>query len=142
MIQLQLSYKTTIIGLSEYLDNSNDWMLQLASIHENSNELHSVLKESAQFSRQLNLDMNNRNINKLAPTKSLWDFSVQTNRTIQANRLDIIVKDKTNNTCLLIDMSVPLDKNVLQKCLRNSPNIKTWRLKLERCGTSKQRPFH
>ena len=45
----------------------------------------------------------------------LWDFSVHTDRTIQTNRRNIIVKDKTNNTCLLIDMSVPSDKNVTAK---------------------------
>ena len=41
----------------------------------------------------------------------LWDFQIQTNRTIQANRPDIVVKDFLNNVCYLIDMSVPSDKN-------------------------------
>eukprot|EP00795_Rhopilema_esculentum_P008080 gene8080-13995_t len=67
MIQLELSYKTTTIGLSEYLENSDDWMLQLVNKHENSNKLHSVLKESAKFSWQLNLDTDNRNLNQLTP---------------------------------------------------------------------------
>ena len=42
----------------------------------------------------------------------LWDFPIHTDRTIQANRPDIVIKGKRNNTCLLIDMSVPSDNNV------------------------------
>ena len=45
MIQLEMSYKTTAIGLAEYLDNSDDWMLQLVNLHENTKKLHSVFKE-------------------------------------------------------------------------------------------------
>ena len=45
MIQLEVSYKTTTIGLAEYLGNSDDWTLQLVNLHENTKKLHSVFKE-------------------------------------------------------------------------------------------------
>ena len=45
----------------------------------------------------------------------LWDFPIHTDRTIQANRPDIVVKDKQEKTCLNIEMSVPSDKNVSAK---------------------------
>ena len=45
----------------------------------------------------------------------LWDFPLRTDRTIQANRLDIIIKDKQNKTCKLIDVSVPSDSNISAK---------------------------
>ena len=45
----------------------------------------------------------------------LWDFSIHTDRTIQANRPDIVVKDMKGKTCLLIDMAVPADKNIANK---------------------------
>ena len=45
----------------------------------------------------------------------LWDFPLRTDRTIQANRLDIIIKDKQNKTCKLIDVSVPSDSNIFAK---------------------------
>jgi len=45
----------------------------------------------------------------------LWDFSIHTDRTIQANRPDIVIKDKVKRTCQLIDMSVPSDNNVSAK---------------------------
>ena len=42
----------------------------------------------------------------------LWDFPDRTDRTIQANRPDIIIKHKQNKTCQLIDMSMPSDSNI------------------------------
>ena len=45
----------------------------------------------------------------------LWDFPIHTDRTIQANGPDIVIKDKRNNTCLPIDMSVPSDNNFAAK---------------------------
>ena len=45
----------------------------------------------------------------------LWDFSIRTDRTIQANRSDIVIKHKQNKTCKLIDMSVPSDSNISAK---------------------------
>ena len=45
----------------------------------------------------------------------LWDFPIRTDRTIQANRPDIIIKHKQNKTCQLIDMSVSSDSNISAK---------------------------
>ena len=45
----------------------------------------------------------------------LWDFSVHTDRTIKANRPDIIIKDRKKKQCLLIDMTIPSDKNISLK---------------------------
>ena len=41
----------------------------------------------------------------------LWDMPIHTDRTIAANRLDIVLKNKRDKTCLLIDMTIPLDTN-------------------------------
>ena len=45
----------------------------------------------------------------------LWDFLIDTDRTIQANRLDNIVQDRIAKTCLLIGMSIPTDQNIAAK---------------------------
>ena len=45
----------------------------------------------------------------------LWDFPIRTDRTIQANRPDIIIKHKQNKTYQLTDMSVPLHSNISAK---------------------------
>ena len=42
----------------------------------------------------------------------LWNFPIHTDRTINANKPDIVVKDKLKNTCQLIEISVPMDRNV------------------------------
>jgi len=59
MIQLELSYKTSTIGLCKYLESTQDWMLKLVNLHEQNKKLHSVTKESHKFSRELDLDLQN-----------------------------------------------------------------------------------
>ena len=46
MIQLELSLKTTTIGLQKYLETSKDWMLQLVNIHEQGKKMHSIKKDT------------------------------------------------------------------------------------------------
>ena len=57
MIQLELSYNTSTVGLSQYLRNSQDWMLKLVTSRENTKKLHSIIKDSEQFSRELGIEM-------------------------------------------------------------------------------------
>ena len=45
----------------------------------------------------------------------LWDMPVNTDREIKANRPDIIIKNKEEKTCLMIDMTVPSERNVTIK---------------------------
>ena len=45
----------------------------------------------------------------------LWDFTIHTDRSVKANRPDITVKDHKEKTCLLIDMTVPSDRNISLK---------------------------
>ena len=56
MTQLELSYKTSTIGLLGYLNLSDDWMLQLALKHEKE-KVHSVVKEAREFEREIDLDL-------------------------------------------------------------------------------------
>ena len=45
----------------------------------------------------------------------LWNVPIITDREIKCNRPDIVIKDKTNRTCYLIDFTVPNDNNVSVK---------------------------
>lgn len=49
----------------------------------------------------------------------LWDYTIFTDRKIEASRSDSIVKNrkekKQNKTCLLIDMACPADCNIATK---------------------------
>ena len=40
LIQLEMSYKTTTIGLDTYIQNNYDWMIQLVNQHERNKKLH------------------------------------------------------------------------------------------------------
>ena len=45
----------------------------------------------------------------------LWNQAVHTDREVTANRPDIIIKNKKEKTCTLIDVAIPADGNVVQK---------------------------
>jgi len=45
----------------------------------------------------------------------LWNQAVHTEREVTANSPDIIIKNKKEKTCTLIDVAIPADRNVVQK---------------------------
>jgi hypothetical protein len=44
-----------------------------------------------------------------------YEIKKYTDREVMANRPDIIMKNRKEKTCLLIDVAIPADRNVLQK---------------------------
>jgi len=46
---------------------------------------------------------------------TLWNQKVQTGRTIPNNKLDIIMSDNEKGTCMLIDVAISGDRNVIKK---------------------------
>ena len=62
----------------------------------------------------------------------MWDMPVNTDRTITANRPDIIVKDSVNSTCKLIDMTVPSDRNIALKETEKKCKYKDLELEIQR----------
>jgi hypothetical protein len=45
----------------------------------------------------------------------LWNQQVQTDRTIPNNKPDIIIWDNEKGICVLIDVAIPGDRNVIKK---------------------------
>ena len=45
----------------------------------------------------------------------LWNQAVHTDREVTANWPDIIIKNKKEKTCTLIDVAIPADRSVVQK---------------------------
>ena len=72
----------------------------------------------------------------------LWDFAIHTDRKIDANRPDIIIKDFKERTCTMLDVTVPADKNFslkeFDKLFKYKDLgievIKTWKLKTKTTG--------
>jgi hypothetical protein len=62
----------------------------------------------------------------------LWDMPITTDREIKANRPDIVIKDHNNKTCLLIDMTIPSDRNVGLKEFEKLSKYKDLELEIQR----------
>jgi hypothetical protein len=45
----------------------------------------------------------------------LWNQQLQNNRTIPNNKPDIIIRDNEKGTCMLIDVAISGDGNVIKK---------------------------
>ena len=61
-------------------------------------------------------------------THNMWDMPVNTDRTITANRPDIIIKDSVNSTCKLI----PSDRNIAPKEIEKKSKYKDLELEIKR----------
>ena len=57
---------------------------------------------------------------------------INTDRTITANRPDIIIKDSVNSNCKLIDMSIPSDRNIALKEIEKKSKYKNLELEIQR----------
>ena len=62
----------------------------------------------------------------------LWNFTIHTDRTIDANRPDIVIKDFNNRTCQLIDMTCPMDCNVSKKEFKKLATYKDLQIEVTR----------
>jgi len=45
----------------------------------------------------------------------MWNQKVQTDRTIPNNKSDIIIRDNEKRTCMLKDVAILGDRNVIKK---------------------------
>jgi Uma2 family endonuclease len=62
----------------------------------------------------------------------LWNQGIQTDREVLANRHDIIIKNKKEKPCLLIDVAIPSDKNVIQKEAEKKLRYKNLSIEIQR----------
>ena len=62
----------------------------------------------------------------------LWDMPIHTDRTMAANRPDIVLKNKKDKICLLIDMTVSLDTNTSVKATQKFTKYKDLEIEVER----------
>ena len=53
----------------------------------------------------------------------LWNQQVQTDRTIPNNKPDIIICDNEKRTCMLIDVAISGDRNMIKKRRREYSKI-------------------
>ena len=95
MTQLELSYKTSTIGVFLYLSLSDGWMLQLALKHEKEKGSHSVVKEAKKFAHEIYLDLET-------------EFDGEIKNTENAQKLKRIAKEKGKKAIVSAWKSKPL----------------------------------
>ncbi len=62
----------------------------------------------------------------------IWDMQIQTDHYISANKPDIIVKNKVKKFCMIIDIAVPSDYNVVQKKAEKKTKYKALEIEIKR----------
>ena len=67
----------------------------------------------------------------------LWDLPIQTDRTIHANRPDIVIREKSNKSCTMLDVSIPSDKNTSLKTFEKLSKYKDLEIEIERSWKEK-----
>ena len=70
LIQTELTYKTTTIGLHKYLQTTKDRMIELVRKYENSKKPYSIAKESRKYMRESNIEEQEELNQDLAPAKA------------------------------------------------------------------------
>ena len=67
----------------------------------------------------------------------LWDFSIQTDHVIKDRRPDLVVVDKKERSCKIIDFAIPGDSRIEETEKDKTENIKTWEGSYRRHGMLK-----
>jgi hypothetical protein len=62
----------------------------------------------------------------------LWNQQVQTDRTIPNNKPDITILDNEKRTCMLIDVAIPGDRNVIKKKAEKISKYKDLAIEIQR----------
>ena len=69
----------------------------------------------------------------------LWNQQVQTDRTIPNNKPDIIIGDNEKGTCMLIDVAISGDRNVIKKEAEKILKYKDLTIEIQRMWKVKTR---
>jgi hypothetical protein len=65
-------------------------------------------------------------------TTGVWDLPVIPDRTVPANRLNAVLHDETEKTCLLIDIAIPDDSNFNTKGTEEQSKYKDQEIEVSR----------
>ena len=101
------------------LDETCAWLNQSRfSLHLNTVSIVSPWKRHITTTTTTTLVWTCTKVNRNKPRRKatiLWNQQVQTDRTIPSNKPDIIIRDNEKRTCMLIDVAIPGDRNVIKK---------------------------
>jgi hypothetical protein len=69
----------------------------------------------------------------------VWNQQIQTDRTIPSNKPDIVIRDYEKGTCVLLDVAIPGDRNVIQKEAEKILKYKDLTIEIQRMWNVKTR---
>jgi hypothetical protein len=69
----------------------------------------------------------------------LWNQQVQNDRTIPNNKPDIVIRDNEKGPCMLIDVAISGDRNVVQKEAEKISKYKDLMIEIQRMWNVKTR---
>ena len=61
-----------------------------------------------------------------------WDMQIITDKKVKCNKPDILIHDSKNNTCLIIDVAVPLCNNIVSKAAEKITKYKELEIELKK----------
>ena len=67
----------------------------------------------------------------------LWDFSIQTDKIIEHRLPDIVCLEKIAKSCLIIDIAIPEDQNIIVKEQKNDRQVLRFANRIEETMESK-----
>ena len=71
------------------------------------------------------------NVVRNGHAKILWNFLIQTDKHLLHNRLDIVLINYEEQTCLIIAIAVPRDENIQDKKLKKIDKYQFLKIELE-----------
>ena len=79
---------------------------------------------------------NNNNNNNNNNVTVLWNQGVHTETEVMANRPDVTI-NKKEKTCILIDVAIPADRNIMQKEVEKKLKYKSLCIEIQRMWNMK-----
>ena len=120
LIQLEMSYKTTTIGMKQYLELKDDWMLKLVSRHERNKKLHSIYKKSQKFEDEFNIEMNQQDEQQLTATKIAKKVKTTAKQRAQKQLADRWSQKPLHGQYVLRSQNADVDNDATHQWLRSS----------------------
>lgn len=78
-------------------------------------------------------------VTESADVTIIWNTQIQTDRCVPANKPDIIIKNKKEKTCIIIDVAIPSDYNIVQKEAEKRTKYKNLAIETQRMWGMKTR---
>ena len=112
-----------ILAPTEYLHRHNR---VAAYVHQNILKAYNIQSESNWYDHQPKTVTENEEVT------ILWDMPITTDKQINANRPDIVVKDHKKKICYLLDISTPSDRNIANKEIEKLSKYKDLEIEINR----------